>query len=116
MTLAQIIALAIFLVMFGVIMWGKIHRYIPALVGGGLVIVVVFLVIMREPNAVVNTFNFGQLFRGNFWYPGHNPIESKGVNWQTIIFIAGMMLMVEGLAKVGFFPLDVFGCRSTGQV
>jgi Na+/H+ antiporter NhaD/arsenite permease-like protein len=89
--------------MFSVIMWGKIHRYIPALVGGGLVIVVVFLVIMREPKAVVDTLNFGQLFQSNFWYPGHNPIESKGVNWQTIIFIAGMMLMVEGLAKVGFF-------------
>jgi Na+/H+ antiporter NhaD/arsenite permease-like protein len=103
MTLAQIIALAIFLMMFGFITLGKVHRYIPALVGAGLVIVVVFLVIMREPKAVVDTFNFGQLLQGNFWYPGHNPIESKGVNWQTIIFIAGMMLMVEGLAKVGFF-------------
>jgi Na+/H+ antiporter NhaD/arsenite permease-like protein len=103
MNLAQILALVIFLAMFGVIMWGKIHRYIPALIGGGLTILVVFLAIMRDPNLIVRTFNFGQLGTGNFWYPGHNPIESQGVNWQTIIFIAGMMLMVEGLAKVGFF-------------
>jgi Na+/H+ antiporter NhaD/arsenite permease-like protein len=89
--------------MFGVIMWGKVHRYIPALIGAGLVIVVVFLIILRDTSLVVNTFNFGQLIQSNFWYPGHHPIESKGVNWQTIIFIAGMMLMVEGLAKVGFF-------------
>jgi Na+/H+ antiporter NhaD/arsenite permease-like protein len=102
-TLAQILALVIFLAMFGVIMWGKIHRYIPALIGSGLTIVVVFLVVMRDPGLIVQTFNFGQLGTSNFWYPGHNPIESRGVNWQTIIFIAGMMLMVEGLAKVGFF-------------
>jgi Na+/H+ antiporter NhaD/arsenite permease-like protein len=103
MTLEQILALVIFLVMFGVIMWGKIHRYIPALIGAALVIVVVFLIVMRDFSLVTSTFNFGQLISGNFWYPGHSPIESKGVNWQTIIFIAGMMIMVEGLAKVGFF-------------
>ncbi len=84
-------------------MWGKIHRYIPALAGAVLVVVVVFIIVMRDASLVVNTFNFGQLAQSNFWYPGHHPIESKGVNWQTIIFIAGMMLMVEGLAKVGFF-------------
>jgi Na+/H+ antiporter NhaD/arsenite permease-like protein len=84
-------------------MWGKIHRYIPALIGAGLIIILVFLVVMKDSSLVVSTFNFGQLIKGNFWYPGHSPIESKGVNWQTIIFIAGMMLMVEGLARVGFF-------------
>lgn len=103
MTLEQILALAIFLVMFGVIMWGKIHRYIPALIGAALVIVVVFLIVMRDASLVTATFNFGPLVTDNFWYPGHQAIESKGVNWQTIIFIAGMMIMVEGLAKVGFF-------------
>ena len=103
MTLAQILALVIFLAMFGVIMWGKVHRYIPALIGAALVIVIVFLIIMRDARLIAETFNFGQLGTGKFWYPGHEPIESKGVNWQTIIFIAGMMLMVEGLAKVGFF-------------
>lgn len=29
--------------------------------------------------------------------------SSSGINWATIIFIAGMMIMVEGMARVGFF-------------
>jgi Na+/H+ antiporter NhaD/arsenite permease-like protein len=103
MTLAQILALVIFLVMFGVIMWGKIHRYVPALIGGGLVIVIVFLFVMQDPHLILNTINVGQLVQAKFWYPGHQAIESKGINWQTIVFIAGMMIMVEGLAKVSFF-------------
>jgi Na+/H+ antiporter NhaD/arsenite permease-like protein len=103
LTLAQILALIIFLVMFGVIMWGKIHRYIPALVGAGLVIVVVFLIIERNPGMITSTLNVIQLGQSKFWYPGHEAIESRGINWQTIIFIGGMMIMVEGLAKVSFF-------------
>ncbi|MCR4393786.1 MAG: SLC13 family permease, partial [Dehalococcoidales bacterium] len=103
MTLAQILAVVIFLVMFAVIMWGRVHRYIPALVGGGLVILLVFLVVMRDPQMVLNTLNLGQLVSAKFWYPGHEAVESRGINWQTIIFIAGMMVMVEGLAKVAFF-------------
>jgi Na+/H+ antiporter NhaD/arsenite permease-like protein len=103
MTLAQILAIAIFLVMFGVIMWGKVHRYIPAMVGGGLVLVVVFLIVMRDGQAVTAVLNLGQLVQARFWYPGHEHVESTGVNWQTVIFIAGMMVMVEGLSKVSFF-------------
>ena len=58
MTLAQILALVIFLVMFGVIMWGKIHRYIPALIGAALVIVVVFLIVMRDAHLIVQDLQF----------------------------------------------------------
>lgn len=32
----------------------------------------------------------------------HQRVPS-GINWATIIFIAGMMVMVEGMAKAGFF-------------
>lgn len=103
MTLAQILAISIFLVMFAFIMWGKVHRYIPALVGGLLVLVVVFLIVMRDTQAVTNVLNLGQLVQAKFWYPGHEHIESRGINWQTILFIGGMMIMVEGLAKVSFF-------------
>jgi Na+/H+ antiporter NhaD/arsenite permease-like protein len=103
MTLAQILALIIFLVMFGVIMWGKIHRYIPALVAAALVLVVVFLIVERDSGMITSTLNLAQLGQGSFWYPGHQAEESSGINWQTIIFIGGMMIMVEGLAKVGFF-------------
>ena len=103
MTLAQILALVIFLVMFGVITWGKVHRYIPALIGAALVFIVVFLIVMKDVGLIRNVLNLGQLVETKFWLPGKEHIESRGINWQTIVFIAGMMIMVEGLAKVGFF-------------
>jgi Na+/H+ antiporter NhaD/arsenite permease-like protein len=103
LTLSQILAIAIFIVMFVVITIGKVHRYIPALIGGAAVLIIVFLGVMQSPESISNSFNFGQLINAKFWYPGHEPLESRGVNWQTIIFIAGMMLMVEGLAAAGFF-------------
>jgi len=101
--LSQILAVFIFFAMFIVIILNKVPRYIPALIGGGLTIVVVFLLVMRSPSAVISVLNVGQIFQPAFWVPGHEALESSGVNWQTIIFIAGMMVMVEGLGKVGFF-------------
>jgi Na+/H+ antiporter NhaD/arsenite permease-like protein len=101
--LSQVTAIVIFLAMFVVIILNKFPRYVPALIGGGLTVVVVFLLIMKSPAAVVGVLNVGQVFQPAFWYPGHEPLESTGVNWQTIIFIGGMMVMVEGLGKVGFF-------------
>jgi len=89
--------------MFIVIILNKVPRYIPALIGGGLTVVVVFLLIMKSPAAVIGVLNVGQIVQPEFWIPGHEPLESSGVNWQTIIFIGGMMVMVEGLGKVGFF-------------
>ena len=103
LTLSQVFALAIFVVMFVAIVSGKIHRYIPALVGAGLTVVVVFLLIMKSPEAVFNVLNLEQLGQFRFWIPGQEHIESHGVNWQTIIFIGGMMTMVEGMGEVGFF-------------
>ncbi len=100
---AQIFAVVIFLLMFIVIIINKLPRYIPALIGGALTIAVVFLLIMKSPATVLNVLNFGQMVQPTFWIPGHEPFESTGVNWQTIIFIGGMMVMVEGLGKVGFF-------------
>jgi len=103
MALGQILAAVIFLLMFGVIIWGRIHRYIPALGGAALTIIIVFLIVERDPSMIISTLNVGQIIHFNFWVPGEQHVESQGVNWQTIIFIAGMMVMVEGLGKVGFF-------------
>ncbi len=103
MTLSQILATAIFVLMFAAIIYGKVHRYIPALIGAALIIGVVFLLVMKSPAAVVRVMNLGQLGQFTFWVPGHEHIMSYGVNWQTIIFIGGMMIMVEGLGEVGFF-------------
>ncbi len=101
--LSQIAALVIFVVMFIAIVSGKIHRYIPALVGAALVFIIVFIGVMKSPAAILSVLNLEQLGQFRFWIPGQEHIESHGVNWQTIIFIGGMMVMVEGMAEAGFF-------------
>ena len=101
--LSQTLAIAIFAVMFIAIVTGKIHRYIPALVGAALVIIIVFICVMKSPAAIFSVLNLEQLGQFRFWIPRQEHIESYGVNWQTIIFIGGMMVMVEGMAESGFF-------------
>lgn len=101
--LSQIAALTIFVAMFIAIVIGKVHRVIPALIGAALTIVIVFLIIMKSPETISSVLNLGQIAQFRFWIPGKEHIESQGVNWQTIIFIGGMMVMVEGLGAVGFF-------------
>lgn len=52
----------------------------------------------------MNTLNFHSIFRLDFWHATAEASESTGgINWATIIFIAGMMIMVEGMGKAGFF-------------
>jgi Na+/H+ antiporter NhaD/arsenite permease-like protein len=89
--------------MFVAIIVGRVHRFIPALVGAALTLIIVFLVIMKSPGTAYYVLNLEQLGQLKFWVPGQEPIVSHGVNWQTIIFIGGMMTMVEGLGEVGFF-------------
>jgi Na+/H+ antiporter NhaD/arsenite permease-like protein len=101
--LSQILALTIFILLFIAIVIGKVHRFIPALIGAGLTLVVVFLVVMRKPEAVISVLNLGQLGQLHFWLAGPEHVETHGINWQTIIFIGGMMTMVESMGEVGFF-------------
>ena len=73
--MAQILAVIIFVAMFALIVTEKIERHIVTLVCGLLVLVLVFGLVMHSPAAI----------------------------WETIIFIAGMMIMVEGMGNAGFF-------------
>ena len=52
--------------------------------------------------AIKGTLNIHNIFTTEFWY-AVGESESSGINWATILFIAGMMVMVEGMARVGFF-------------
>jgi Na+/H+ antiporter NhaD/arsenite permease-like protein len=104
MEISQIVAIVIFVLMFASIIWGKVHRYISALVAAALVIGILFLAVMREPHVILDVLNISHLAQASFWVPGHSGAETtSGINWQTIIFIAGMMVMVEGMAEAGFF-------------
>ena len=104
MELAQILAVVIFIAMFIFIVMDKIERHIVTLVCGLLTFLLVFGVGMHSMNAVVETLNVKGIFTLDFWYAaGESGESTAGINWSTIIFIAGMMIMVEGMAKAGFF-------------
>ena len=115
MSLAEILAIVIFLLMFAAITSGKIHRYVAALIGAALMILLVFLIVMKSPGTFWNVLSLTQMGHANFWMPGHHPVESTGVNWQTIIFITGMMVMVCALEIAGFFRwLCLYTARLAG--
>lgn len=102
--MAQILATIIFLVMFLLIITEKLERHVVTLLSGLLTLVLVFGIGMHSMDAVINTLNFKEIFTLDFWYHvGQSSENSSGINWATIIFIAGMMVMVEGMGHVGFF-------------
>jgi Na+/H+ antiporter NhaD/arsenite permease-like protein len=117
LSISQILAIVIFALMFAAITSGKIPRYIAAIIGATLMILVVFLGVMHSPDAFWTVLNLTQIGHAQFWVPGAHPVESQGVNWQTIIFIGGMMIMVSGLESAGFFrwlclyTARLVGCR-----
>lgn len=104
MAMAQILAVLIFVAMFVLIVMDKIERQVITLVCGLLTLVLVFGLGMHSMSAVIETLNLRNIFTVQFWYAaGAAEESSSGINWATIIFIAGMMIMVEGMAKAGFF-------------
>ena len=101
---AQILAVIIFVLMFLLIVSEKIERHIVTLLCAAATLILVFGLCMHDGRAIVETLNVGGIFKTGFWYaPGSAEESSVGINWATIIFIAGMMIMVEGMAKAGFF-------------
>lgn len=102
--LAQTVAVVIFIAMFILIVMDKIERHHITIGCGVLTLVVVFGMIMKDGDAIIRTLNLDPIFTTHFWYSaGSSETASSGINWETIIFIAGMMIMVEGMARVGFF-------------
>lgn len=102
MAAAQIFAVVIFVAMFVLIVMDKIERHYVTLGSGILSLIVVFGICMRNGEAVWNILALKGFATKDFWYQV-TETESKGINWATIVFIAGMMIMVEGMAKAGFF-------------
>ena len=101
---SKIFAIVIFVLMFALIIMDKIPRHWVTLGCGLATIIIVFAICMRSPNAIIETLNIKSIFTTEFWHTsGKGSESSSGINWATIIFIAGMMVMVEGMAKAGFF-------------
>lgn len=105
--LAQIFAIVIFLVMFTLIIMEKFERQWVTLICGALTLLLVFAVGFgfseKSIIATIETLNIKDVFTLGFWYTKNAHLSSKGIDWATIFFIAGMMVMVEGMARVGFF-------------
>ena len=102
--LAQVLAIIIFLAMFLLIILEIWERQWITLACGLLTLLLVFGLGMHSMGAIMRTLNLQSFFTTGFWYAaGESSEASSGINWQTIIFITGMMIMVEGMAKVGFF-------------
>lgn len=102
--LAQIFAVIIFVAMFVLIVTEIVERHIITSVCALLTLILVFGVGMHSMDAVVETINLKSIFTTHFWYAaGESAEASAGINWETIVFIFGMMVMVEGMARVGFF-------------
>lgn len=104
MVTAQITATVIFIAMFILIVWDKIERHYVTIGCGVLTLALVFGLCMKDANAILHTLNFGSFISPSFWYSaGEGGEAAVGINWETIVFITGMMIMVEGMALSGFF-------------
>ena len=102
--IAQILAVVIFIAMFVLIVLEVWERHVITLGCGLLTLVLVFGLGMHSMGAVWETLNLGSFLTSHFWYTaGQSAETSSGINWETIVFVAGMMIMVEGMARVGFF-------------
>ena len=102
MTGVQIAALAIFVVMFIMVVLEKIPKHFVTLGCGLLTLIVVFGIMMRSPQAIWDTLGIKNIVSLDFWY-SVGESESSGVDWGTIFFLGGMMIMVEGMAEAGVF-------------
>lgn len=100
---AQILAVLIFLVMFLMIIFDKFERHVVTLAAAALVFALVFGLCMHSLEAIDRTLNLRSIFHADFWYGASESKGTSGINWATVIFIAGMMIMVDGIGKTGFF-------------
>ncbi len=102
--LARVLAVIIFVFMFLLVLSERVERWVASLSCALATIVLVFGVAMHSMNAFIETLNVRNIATVSFWYEAGSSSEtSSGINWSTIIFLAGMMIMVEGMARAGFF-------------
>ena len=112
MNIEQVLSILIFAIMFIAIMSGKVHRYIPALIGAAVTSILILALVSPGPESLWHVLRLDDFIDPSWWYGGEEVVieasangspEIGGVNWQTIVFIGGMMIMVEGLGHAGFF-------------
>ena len=104
MNISQILALIIFVVMFVLIVSEVIERHQASLLAALAMILIVFLMCLRSTADVWEILSIRDLVHGSFWYTARESADpNSGINWATIIFLGGMMIMVEAMGRSGFF-------------
>ncbi len=102
--LSRVLALVVAVVLFVELLRGKRPRYLLTLSAGGVMVVVVLLGAMGSPAAVLEALSVGSFFKPQFWFAHGGVTElNVGINWSTILFLTGMMVMVESMSEAGFF-------------
>lgn len=99
---AQIAAICIFVIMFALVITEKIEKHLTTLLAGAAVMLIVFGIFDGwNWETMWHTLSLEAMIDPTFWVGKSE--HSGGIDWGTIIFLGGMMVMVEGMARVGFF-------------
>ena len=101
--IAQITSITIFILMFAAILSERFERHVVTLTCGAMMLIIVVGMMLKDYEGLWNIMAFDEFVDPNFWYQKASLEQSSGVNWATIIFITGMMIMVEFMAEAGFF-------------
>lgn len=101
--IAQITAISIFILMFVGILSEKFERHQVSLFCGAAMLIIVVGMMMRDYEGLWDIMGFDEFINPDFWYQRKALDLEAGINWATIVFISGMMIMVEAMAKAGFF-------------
>lgn len=103
MTISQIAAIAIFVIMLLLLIFEKSERHKITMVCGAITLVLVFIICLGEWETVWEILGLETFFETGFWYSSGRVETAVGINWETVCFIAGMLIMIEGVAECGFF-------------
>ncbi|MCI6991459.1 MAG: TRAP transporter large permease subunit [Clostridiales bacterium] len=104
MTLSRVLALLIVVVLFVELMRGKRSRCLLTLSAGAVMVLVVLLGSMGSPEAAMEALSLDSFLKPQFWFAHRGATEfNLGINWSTVLFLTGMMVMVEGMSEAGFF-------------
>jgi len=108
---AQILAVIIFIVMFGLIIWDHIERHIVSLGCGLLTLVLVFGICMHSEAAAAETLSLQSFMVPNFWFQTEAAAESSsGINYCRYDADGG------GYGARGIFPVAVPDNRQGGTL
>ncbi len=100
--LSQILAVAIAVVMLILVLGGKYPRHLVTLSAGGAMLAL--LLAAEGSGGLLEALSVNSFLKFHFWFAHMGITEfNTGINWSTVLFLLGMMIMVEEMSEAGFF-------------